>query len=69
MLAAHRELGGCGARRQLEPADLESSRLVACDENSFYNRNGVLLCPTEQHVKEPGVEVAGSSRVLAHADC
>ena len=68
-LAARRELGGCGARRQLGPVDLESSRLVVSDENRFYSRRGALLCPTQQHIKEPGVKVAASSRVLAHADC
>ena len=26
------------------------------------------MCPTQQHIKEPGVEVAGASGVLAHAD-
>ncbi len=26
------------------------------------------VCPTQQHIKEPGVEVAGASGVLAHAD-
>jgi len=26
------------------------------------------VCPTQQHIKEPGVEVAGASGVLAHTD-
>lgn len=27
-----------------------------------------LVCPTQQHIKKPGVEVAGASGVLAHTD-
>ena len=28
----------------------------------------VFVCPTQQDIKEPGVEVAGASWVLANAD-